>query len=126
MTARKTQGYGPYSPIKKAGNLFFVSGQVGIDPDTKQALPDADTQAHQVLKNLQAILKSADLSLENVVKTTMYLTNMDDFKRVNEIYQTYFAEPRPARSCVEVTALPRIGDVELLLEIEAVAMIEGN
>ncbi len=113
--------YGPYTPIVQAGDLFFVSGQVGIDPSGGQAAAGADEQTHQVMKNLQAVLATANLSLADVVKTTVFLKNMADFQAVNEVYQTYFFEPRPARSCVEVAALPTIGDVELLVEIEAVA-----
>ncbi len=112
----------PYSTIRQAGDFYFASGQIGIDPDTKRALSDVSSQTHQVLKNLEAVLATVSLSLASVVKTTVYLKNIDDFVMVNEIYASYFKEPFPARACVEVSALPKVGSTELLIEIEAVAM----
>lgn len=113
--------YGPYSPIKKADNFYFVSGQVGIDPISKSATDDITGQTIQALDNLKAVLELNSLSMRKVVKTTIYLKNMSDFAKMNEVYVSYFNEPRPARACVEVAGLPNLAENELLIEIEAVA-----
>lgn len=115
--------FGPYSPIKQAGNNYFISGQVGINPDTKQASNKIEDQTHQTMKNLSQVLASNDLDISNLVKTTIFLKNIDDFKVINKIYESYFDQnlPKPARSCVEVAQLPKIADNPLLIEIEAVA-----
>lgn len=119
--------YGPYSPVKQAGQFYYISGQVGVDNETKRAEADIAAQAHQVFKNLQALLGNAGLQLNDIAKTTVYLKNMDDFTAMNEIYVTYFNEPRPARACVAVASLPRIaGEVELLIEVDAVAFKEAR
>lgn len=112
--------YGPYSPVRQAGDLYFVSGQVGIDPATKQAAKDIEAQTRQTLDNLLRVLEEHSLTADNVVKTTIYLKHMNDFAAVNEIYMTYFNEPRPARATVEVAGLPQLAKHELLVEIEAV------
>lgn len=112
--------YGPYSPIRKAGDFYFVSGQVGIDPKTKQAAQDVESQTHQTLKNLVQLLQANNLDINDIVKTTIYLKYMDDFAAMNSIYITYFDEPRPARATVEVAGLPKLSENELLIEIEAV------
>ncbi len=112
--------YGPYSPTRRAGNLVFVSGQVGIDSKSGKAASDISKQSHQALANLQSVLQSI-ATLDDVVKTTIFLRNMDDFAVFNKVYLEYFpATLRPARSCVEVSGLPRIGNVPLLIEIEAI------
>ncbi len=113
--------FGILTPVRQAGDLYFMSGQTGIDPETKQAKISIHDQTHQTLKNLEAVLKSANLSLGNIVKTTVFLNNMDDYAAVNEIYVNYFTGIPPARSCVEVSGFPRIGDNKILIEIEAVA-----
>ncbi len=116
-----TPAYGPYSPIKKAGETCYISGQIGIDPATKQAEADITTQTKQVLANLEALLGEAGLTRANVVKTTVFLTDMGDFAAMNEVFQEFFPAPRPARSTIGVNELPRVGDQPLLVEIEAVA-----
>ncbi|MEK7059482.1 MAG: Rid family detoxifying hydrolase [Patescibacteria group bacterium] len=116
----------PYSSLRQAGNLYFASGQIGIDPVTRRALPGIAEQTHQVLKNLDTVLHSVGLGLNSVVKTTVFLKNIDDFVAVNTIYAEYFAEPMPARSCVEVSALPGVGATELLIEIEAIAVKDNQ
>jgi 2-iminobutanoate/2-iminopropanoate deaminase len=116
--------FGPYSPIRKVGNLFFVSGQVGVDPTTKTASPDVSVQVEQALINLRTVLRSADLELNDVVKTTLFLTDMGDFATVNTTYLQFFNEPRPARSTVTVAELPRLTDTPLKFEIEAIATKE--
>ncbi|MEK7152903.1 MAG: Rid family detoxifying hydrolase [Patescibacteria group bacterium] len=114
--------FGPYSPVRKAGDLYFVSGQIGVDPATKTASADIAEQTHQVFANLKDVLTSVGLDLDRVVKTTIFLTDMADFAVVNEVYVGYFAEPRPARGTVAVKELPRVaGDIPIKIEIEAVA-----
>lgn len=118
--------YGPYSPIRKAGDLYFVSGQVGINPETKKSPEDIAGQTHQTMKNLKDLLNTEGLQLRHLAKTTIFLADVGDFETVNEIYATYFdeGEPRPARACVGVEELPRLADTPLLIEIEAVAYKE--
>lgn len=109
---------GPYSLGVWAGDLLFVSGQTPIDPATGTVASDNVTeQAHQTIKNVRAILEAAGLTLDNVVKATVFIKNMNDFAAINEVYASYFQKPYPARSCVEVARLPR----DVLVEIEVVA-----
>lgn len=121
MSGKQITTYGPYSPIRKAGSHYFISGQVGINPETKQASASVTEQTAQLFENMRAVLGQAGLTFHDVVKTTVFLKNMSDFTAMNEIYLTYFAAPRPARSCVEVARLPVLADEALLVEIEAVA-----
>jgi 2-iminobutanoate/2-iminopropanoate deaminase len=117
--------YGPYTPVRPAGNLLFVSGQVGVNTTTKTAAPDVSEQTKQVFRNMAAVLETNGASLRDVVKTTVFLTNMDDFAAMNAVYEQLFEVPRPARSTVCVRELPRVGgDTALLVEIEAVAYKE--
>ncbi len=116
--------FGPYSPIVKAGDLFFVSGQIGVHPDTKDTGPDIQTQTSQAMSNMKDVLHQHNLGMENVVKTTIYVTDMGDFEQVNDIYQGFFADPKPARATVSVKELPRVADTPILVEIEAVASVE--
>ncbi len=113
--------FGPYSQVRQAGDLYFVSGQIGVDPATKQAASSIADQTRQVFANLEMALVGARLSLDNLVKTTVYLANMDDFTAVNDIYVTYFKGVPPARACVEVSCLPKVANQKILIEIEAVA-----
>lgn len=114
--------YGPYSPVRQAGDLYFVSGQVGIEPISKRVAANISAQTHQALKNLQQILKTVGLTPDDIVKTTVFLKNMTDFSQMNEVYVTYFKKSRPARACLAVSALPNLaGKTELLVEIEATA-----
>lgn len=109
---------GPYSLGVWAGDLLFVSGQTPIDPATGTVASDNVTeQAHQTIKNVRAILAAAGLTLDNVVKATVFIKNMNDFAAINDVYASYFQKPYPARSCVEVARLPR----DVLVEIEVVA-----
>lgn len=120
------QTFGPYTPVRRAGNLLFVSGQVGVDPATRTAPTDVADQTKQVLSNLRDVLATIHASLDDVVKTTIYLQNIDDFAAVNQVYEQLFNTPRPARSTVEVAALPEVaGGTTLLVEIEAVAWKES-
>ena len=109
---------GPYSQGVHANGFVFVSGQIPIRPETGQVAEGNITeQTHQVLKNLAAVLHAAGTDLGKVVKTTVFLANLDDFAGFNQVYGEYFGAARPARSTIEVARLPR----EVLLEIEAVA-----
>lgn len=117
--------FGPYSPIKKAGNFYFVSGQVGVDPDTNDAGKTTAEQTAQALANMDDLLQSEGLSMGNVVKTTVYLTDMHDFREMNEVYEGHFTGMRPARSTVAVKELPHVGgEANIRVEIEAVAYKE--
>lgn len=114
--------FGPYSPIKQAGNFYFVSGQVGVDPETNESGHTVEEQTAQALTNLETILTSHRLSMSDVVKTTIYVKNMSDFAKVNEVYAGHFEEPFPARATVGVQDLPHVGgEASVLVEIEAVA-----
>ena len=108
---------GPYSPAVGAGDFVFVSGQIALDTDGKIVGYTPKDQARQALLNLSATLEAAGLTLANVVKTTIFLKDMDEFGAVNEVYGEFFAEPYPARSTVEVARLPK----DLHIEIEAIA-----
>lgn len=110
---------GPYSQAILAGDLLFTSGQLGLDPATGTLPEGIEAQAEQSLKNIAAILEAAGYAKTDVVKTVVYLRNMDDFAAVNTLYANFFGEHKPARSCVEVSRLPKGG----LVEIEVVARI---
>lgn len=105
---------GPYSQAIRAGSLLFLSGQIPLDPATG-AMVDGDiaAQTHRVFANLRAILEAAGASFDNVVKTTVYLADMNDFGTVNEIYGTYFSSPAPARATVQAARLPKDARVEI-------------
>ena len=104
---------GPYSQAIRAGNLLLTSGQLGLDPETGTLPEGVDAQTKQSLKNIDAILAEAGYSREDVIKTTVFIVNMSDFGTVNKIYAEFFGEHKPARSCVEVSALPKGGLVEI-------------
>lgn len=98
---------GPYNHLIKSGNLLFSSGQIPLDPSTGKIISeDIEGQTHQVLKNVGALLNSAGLGYENIIKCTLFLSNMDDFAAINAIYGQYFTSHFPARSTVEVSKLP--------------------
>ena len=108
---------GPYSQAIRSGGMLYVSGMLGIDPESGNLKEGVLAQAEQALQNLSAVLKEAGTDTSAVVKTTVFITDMASFAAVNELYAQYFTAPFPARSCVEVRALPKGG----LFEIEAVA-----
>ena len=110
---------GPYSQATYAGGMIYVSGMLGIDPADGNLKATVTEQAEQALKNLSAVLKEAGTDMGRVVKTTVFITDMGAFGAVNEIYARYFTAPFPARSCVQVSALPKGG----LFEIEAIAEV---
>ena len=113
---------GPYNQAIKAGNFVYCSGQIAINPDNNQidCLGDIKKETTQVLNNLKAVLNASGASLQNVIKTTIFLTDLNNFQIVNEIYSEFFQiEPSPARACVEVSSLPK----GVLIEIDCVAYI---
>lgn len=120
-TSNAPSAIGPYSQAIKAGNLLFVSGQIPLDPATGNLIPEETIQAQttQALKNLSAILAEAGATLDNVVKTTVFLKDMEDFVEMNRVYQSFFAADCPARSAVQVGRLPK----DVRVEIEAIAVL---
>ena len=120
-TTGAPEAIGPYSQAIKAGNLLFISGQLGIDPSTgKMAGKSVKLQVEQAFSNIAAILFEAGGSMDNVVKTTVFLTNMEKFAEMNEIYEKKFRMPFPARSSIAVRGLPKGG----VVEIEVIAFIK--
>jgi 2-iminobutanoate/2-iminopropanoate deaminase len=118
MKAIQTQdapaAIGPYSQAIMAGNLMFVSGQIPLDPKTGQMVQQTiEAEVKQVLTNLSAIVKAAGCDLGNIVKTTIFLTDLSHFAAVNEIYGSFFKQPFPARSTIQVAALPKGARVEI-------------
>lgn len=112
---------GPYSQGIQAGNLVFVSGQMPVDPATGEIVSGGIAeQARQAIENMKAVMQAANASLDDVIKTTVFIKNMADFGVINDIYASYFKAPFPARSCVEVARLPK----DVLIEIEAIARVE--
>jgi 2-iminobutanoate/2-iminopropanoate deaminase len=120
-TEAAPKAIGPYSQAVAlpAVRLVFCSGQIPIDPETGELAGDIRQQTHRVLKNLDAVLRAAGASLATVVKTTVYLVNLEDFSAMNEVYASYFATSPPARATIQVSALPRSAQVE----IDAIAAI---
>jgi 2-iminobutanoate/2-iminopropanoate deaminase len=111
---------GAYSPAIKAGNLLFVSGQIPVDPTTGNLVQgDIAAQADQVMRNLTALLRAAGASFTNVVRTTVYLADMNDFAGMNEVYSRYIVDPPPARATVQVARLPR----DVKIEVDAIAVL---
>lgn len=108
---------GPYSQAIVSGGTVYCSGQIPINPETGNIPEGVEAQANQVFTNIKNLLEAANSSMDNVIKTTVFIKNMDDFAKINEIYAQYFTEPYPARSCVEVARLPK----DVLLETEVIA-----
>ncbi|WNF37084.1 RidA family protein [Bacillaceae bacterium IKA-2] len=111
---------GPYSQGIIVNNMFYSSGQIPLKPNGELIQGNVQEQTDQVLKNVAAVLKEAGTSLENVVKTTVFIKDMNDFPLINEVYESYFSSHKPARSCVEVARLPK----DVLVEIEVIALIK--
>ncbi len=119
-TPKAPKAIGPYSQAIMANGFIFVSGQIPIDPEKGEIVgTTVEEQAHQVLKNIKAILEEAGSSLAEVVKATVYLADMNDFARMNAVYAQYFPEPYPARAAFQVARLPR--DVKIEIEVIAIA-----
>ena len=120
MSDKLPKAVGPYAAYRKAGPYLFTSGQLPLDPKTNEfSGEDSATQARQCLENLKTILELNEGTLQDIVKTTVYLQSMNDFADVNKVYATFFEEPYPARTAFEVGKLPK----EALVEIEAVAYL---
>lgn len=118
-TNNAPEAIGPYSQAIIAGSFIYTSGQIPIDPETGKGVgDDIEMQTEQVLKNLKNVLEAAGSSMDKVIKTTVYIKDMNNFSKINAVYAKYFLEPYPARSCVEVSRLPK----DVLVEIEAVAI----
>ena len=116
-TPNAPQAIGPYSQAVACGNMLFVSGQIAIDPAVGEVIEgDIEAQTEQVLKNLSAIIAAAGMELEDVVKCSCFLKNMDDFVRFNQVYASYFGEILPARETVQVSRLPK----DVLVEVSAI------
>ena len=116
-TPNAPQAIGPYSQAIRYGDFLFVSGQIAIDPQTANIIEgDIEAQTEQILKNIAAIIEAADMSLQNVVKCTCFLKDMNNFVRFNGVYEKYFGEILPARETVEVSRLPK----DVLVEVSAI------
>lgn len=118
-TAKAPAAIGPYSQAQVIGRIVFTSGQIGIDPETGSLNGGVEVQARQAFNNVSAILEAAGSSLSKVIKTTLFIRNMNDFAKINAIYAEFFKEPYPARSCVQVERLPK----DALIECEVIAEI---
>jgi 2-iminobutanoate/2-iminopropanoate deaminase len=120
-TSEAPGAIGPYSQAVRSGTLLFCSGQIPLDPKSGQIVPgDIAAQTRRVLDNIGAVLKAEGLTFDHVVKTTMFLTNLDDFQTVNEVYGSYFKQDPPARSTIQVAALPKGANIE----IDAIAIAD--
>ncbi len=119
-TTKAPAAIGPYSQAVKIGNMIYTSGMLPLVPETMQIVEgDIAQQTRQALDNLKALLESANSSLDKVIKTTVFIKNMNDFPKINEVYSQYFNSKYPARSCVEVARLPK----DAQIEIEVIAYI---
>ena len=120
-TPKAPRAIGPYVQARKAGSFLFTSGQVALDPTNGEMVgSDIETQTHQALKNLAEVIAAAGGTLANIVKTTVFIKDMNDFGVINRIYAECFGDHKPARSCVEAARLPK----DALIEIECIALID--
>ena len=117
-TEKSPAAIGPYSQAIEVNGMIYTSGVIGVDPKTGEAGATIEEQTKQVFENLKGLLEDAGSSLDQAVKTTVFIKTMDDFATVNEIYASYFTDAFPARSCVEVARLPK----DLLIEVEVIAI----
>ena len=122
-TSKAPAPLGPYSQAIRSGNMLFISGQIPIDPESGELVLHSFTeQCHRILLNLEIILKAGGSSLDNVLKVTIYMKNLAQFSELNMIYSEYFDSSRPARACVEVSALPN----DVAVEMDAIAEISSG
>ena len=119
VTDKAPRPVGPYSQVIKAGGFLFLAGQIPLTSDNVMNEGDIVAQAHQVMTNLQAVLEKAGVTLDHVVKTTIFLADLNDFEAVNQVYAQYFQEPYPARSTIQAARLPK----GARLEIDAIAIL---
>jgi 2-iminobutanoate/2-iminopropanoate deaminase len=117
QTTEAPSAIGPYSQAVQLGDMIYASGQIGLDPATGELVDGLEKQTHRVMQNVTAVLKAAGCEINDVVKTLIFMQNMEDFTTVNEIYASYFEEPYPARSAVEVARMPK----GALVEVEVIA-----
>lgn len=122
QTNQAPQAIGPYSQAVQSGSFLFASGQIPLTPSGELIKGDIKEQTRQVMKNIIALLQETDATLENVVKATIFIKNMDDFAAINEVYGEYFSTHKPARSTVEVARLPKDAGIE----IEVIADLSQN
>lgn len=119
-TVHAPQAIGPYVQAVKVADMIYTSGQIPLTAQGELVASDIIKQSHQVMKNLKAVLEASGSSMQSVVKTTCFISNMDNFAAFNEVYGSYFNGVFPARSCVEVARLPK----DVLIEVEAIALVE--
>ena len=118
QTIQAPSAIGPYSQAIRIGEFLYTSGQIALNPENMEMINGAiEEETEWVLKNLEAILKADGMSLTHVIKTTVYLTDLGEFARMNQVYEKFFGETKPARACVQVAALPK----EAKVEIDAIA-----
>ena len=120
QTDKAPKAVGPYSQATEVGGLIFCAGQIGLEPKTGNLVDGIEKQAKQAMENLSEVLKAAGSSLKNVTKTTIYLADIQDFAKVNEIYGSFFTQNKPARSTIAAAALPK----GALIEVDAIAVTE--
>ncbi|OHP61617.1 reactive intermediate/imine deaminase [Staphylococcus sp. HMSC061F10] len=120
-TNKAPEALGPYSHAMVVNNLVFTSGQIPLDTEGKIVSDDVKEQTKQVLDNLSVVLEEAGSDLNSVVKATIFISDMNEFQQINEVYGSYFSEHQPARSCVEVARLPK----DVKVEIEVVGKVKG-
>jgi len=121
ITFNPAETVGPFSPAVRAGNFLFVSGQIPRNPATGEMAPDnIEAQTRQVLENVKSVLEFSGSSLDQVVKITIFLDDMDNYAAVNRIYAEYFTQNPPARACIQVARLP----LDVKIEIEAIALVQ--
>ena len=114
QTTQAPSAIGPYSQAIRIGDFLYTSGQIALKPDTMEMMNgEIEEETEWVLKHIEAILQASGLGLTNVIKTTVYLTDLGDFSRMNQVYEKFFKETKPARACVQVAALPKGAKVEI-------------
>ena len=114
QTEQAPAAIGPYSQAIRIGDFLYTSGQIALDPESGIFLSgEIEEETEQTLKNISSILQADGLSLENVIKTTVYLSDLNDFTRMNQVYEKYFSKNKPARACVQVAALPKGAKIEI-------------
>jgi 2-iminobutanoate/2-iminopropanoate deaminase len=113
-TSEAPAAIGPYSQAIRIGEFLYTSGQISLDPNSMELITgNIEVETERVLKNIEAILKTDGLRLNNIIKTTVYLTDLSEFGRMNQVYEKFFVETKPARACVQVAALPKGAKVEI-------------
>ena len=114
QTEQAPAAIGPYSQAIRIGDFLYTSGQIALDPESGIFLSgEIEEETEQTLKNISAILQAGGVNLENVIKTTVYLSDLNDFTRMNQVYEKYFSKNKPARACVQVAALPKGAKIEI-------------